>query len=71
MEKLEEITLKQFLTINQRKISEVQEKTAYLFEKIKQISKTTQDVLGLHDEGYDLRFYYNKEKDLLSYKVVK
>jgi len=68
---LEEITLKQFLVINQRKISEAQERLTYIFEFIKEIDKTTNDVLGCHDEGYDIKFYYNKEKDKLSYKVVR
>jgi len=71
MEKLEEITLKQFLTINQRKISEAQEQLSYLFEKVKDINKVTNDINATHKEGYNMKFYYNREKDKLSYKVVK
>lgn len=71
MEKLDEITLKQFLVINQRKISECQEQTAYLFEKVKEINKVTNDISAIHKEGYNIKFFYNKEKDKLSYKVVR
>jgi len=69
--KLVEITLKQFLEINQHHIEKVQRGISYLFEKTKKIDKVTNDVLSLQDEGYNLKFYYNKVDDKLSYKVVE
>ena len=71
VEKLDEITLKQFLIINQRKVSEAQEQTAQLFEKVKEIDKVTQDISAIHKEGYDIKFFYNRANDKLSYKVVR